>query len=259
MINYSRNQKYFNPGVPWSAYFLWFIGFLFSFYSIISFLSNQFKLDFLLIQICVVTLSLLFILAGTQSYFKHKRSIPTDTEIDNAFKGRVYRAVNEGYRKLGISLNDVNQIEPIVVKGYLFDKVESIVVKGYLTDKKISIYYSKVGKDGLLRSSNCQCVVIYLSRKQLFVYNIKFSLVHPEIIESTEEYFYPDIVTISTSSAVIEINETFNIKGIKKDYFQLITTGGNALLCPIDDLQSIEQSLHMMRHLVRQHKNKIQI
>ncbi len=243
MLNYERNRRYFFPGTPLLAYFLFFISIFTITVSVASIVTEIEFHNFLLIQIGLLIIGLLCILLGVFSYYSYKRKIPTDTEIDNVCKGRVYQALTQGLLKIGISPTDVNRAQPIVIGGYFFQKI-------------LTKSYSKVGEDGVRRSSNYQCLILYLSEKQVFVYNLKFSLITPEITESTEEYFYQDIVTISTSTQYVELSDHLRLVGFQKDFFQLITTGGNSLTCPIDDLSSIETSLHQLKQFVRQRKNQ---
>lgn len=176
-------------------------------------------------------------LIGVFVYMKIQNKV-SDEHIDTEYKKGFSGIVNKGLDKLGIDEDEVTLIEPIVIHGPYYKNIASG-------------YYSKKGEDNRWRSSNYEVAVLYFSEKQVYSYNYRFSVVENERNESTDEYFYKDIVSISTSSDSItnNNNETFNL-----EYFKLTTSGGTSISCSIWDMGEVEKAIRGMKQLLREKK-----
>jgi hypothetical protein len=106
------------------------------------------------------------------------------------------------------------------------------------------ILYKK-GRDGRIRSSAAEFTIFLFSENQVFIYTRQFSLIGPEVKESTREYFYRDITSISTETAKFG-SHIFTIK----------ISGGETEKIPIgkEDPDN-QQKITAFRQLIRDKKN----
>ncbi len=149
--------------------------------------------------------------------------------------------------RLGLSSDEVETISPIYISGYYFGNISNIKSK-----------YKK-GMDGLYRSSAYEYTLLLFSEKQLFMFTYRVDVVNDVFDIRTDEYFYEDIVSISTSSEKVVIAE-----GITRDKditydteeFKMITTGGSIVKCAINTFdEQTQKSITAMKHLLRDKKN----
>lgn len=182
---------------------------------------------------------LVLVALGVYIYFKVKGKIK-DSDIDLEYQKGMTDVVKKGLDKLGIDEEEVKLIDPIVIHGPYYKNI-------------VSGYYTRKGEDNRWRSSNYEVTVLYFSEKQVYSYNYRFSIVNSEKNESTDEYFYKDIVSVSTSSDTITTNnnETFNL-----EYFKLTTSGGTSISCAIWDMGEVEKSIRGMKQLLREKKSE---
>ena len=157
----------------------------------------------------------------------------TDAEFDRLVEKK-YHDMNfrqKALDKIGIDESQVNEISPCNFVNYSFDNNER---------------YTKCGNDGFFRSSTYQVTWLFFSDKQVYVYQYTYNLNDNNIKEITEEYFYKDIVNISTST---EIND----KGITFDEF-IITVPGDKLRCAMQDDSEAEDRIRAMKNKLREKK-----
>ncbi|XMB67041.1 hypothetical protein RI065_00560 [Mycoplasmatota bacterium zrk1] len=171
---------------------------------------------------------------------KNKKKIVFDREIDEYIKREGDIIFNEGLNKLGINISDVNFIDPIIINEHLFESTNTPM-------------YSIRGRDGKYRSSNQRTTVFYLSSNQVYVYRKLHSLVGSEHSSSTHEYFYTDIVSVSTNT---DKNKNINEIDYKYDVeiFKMTMTDGNQVECRISDIQALESQVKALRQVVRDQK-----
>lgn len=164
---------------------------------------------------------------------------PADGEIDQAYQDGLSDVVEKGLKKLGIDEDEVKLIDPIVIHGPY--------------DKNIaSQFLAKKGNDGRWRSSNYEVTVLYFSERQVYSYDYRFSITDNERNESTDEFFYKDIVAVSTSSDNITLSTN---EAITREYFKLTTSGGTSIECSIWDMGQVEKSIKGMKQLLREKKS----
>ncbi|WP_010676891.1 hypothetical protein [Bacillus timonensis] len=223
-MDFKRNKRYFEP-INWK----------FSIIAIIIgliFLAASPVVGIIIIAIPVAYL-----------FFKIKGR-PTDAEIDALVEKEASLAIQKGYDKLGVDPDEVNLIEPIVIHGPRFSRIG----KPYLT---------KAGKDGFVRSSNHDIMTFFFSEQQVYFYKYSFSFIEDEKNESTDEYFYRDVVSVSTSSTSTTYldsrtkkEETFNL-----EIFKLTTSGATSMECAIRDSVTVEPQIRGMKNLLREKKS----
>lgn len=236
-MNYERNKKYFNSeGIKKNA--TW----------------EDLKIPVIVLGVGVVVLFIPFltligiiiaIIGGFMLKSKlGKQEFVTDEEIDRVYREEVSNAIKKGLEKLGLDEDEAKTINPIVISGTYNKKIAKEVM-------------FKKGKDERVRSSNYEVAVLFFSDSQVYSYTYRFSITENEKNEETDEYFYKDIVSISTSSTTETVRDsvTGNEDTFNLEYFRLTTSGGTSIQCAIWDLGAVERSIQGMKQLLREKKS----
>jgi hypothetical protein len=150
--------------------------------------------------------------------------------------------------KIGLDESQVNEIEPVHFEGY------------YLDEKK---GYAKRGKDRKWRTSAYQISWIFFSSTQVYVYQYTFNMDDDGRRETTEEYFYKDITSFSTSSDTVE-KEVLEEGGCMKKpkYTRLnvdsnrfaLVVPGEKFKCSMEQTDYTERAIQGMKAKLREKK-----
>ncbi len=147
--------------------------------------------------------------------------------------------------KIGLDEDQVNEINPIFLHGYNYDK------KGVL---------SKVGSDGRSRSSVYDTTWLLFSDTHVYMYAHTFDMCSGSKWEKTEEYFYKDITNFSTATDSIEVTK---FTGCKKETVKKImvefsrfalVVPGDKFFCSTSGVPDAEQSVSAMKQKLREKK-----
>lgn len=153
-----------------------------------------------------------------------------EAQIANNLVGLRERAMN----KLGLDEDEVNEIEPIKLDGFRYGNGGEL----------------KIGKDGLYRSSKYEAIMLFFSQNEVHIYKWMFDTLEKEQRESTEVYFYKDVVSVSTQTDTIEVGST----KLDNESFKLTTTGGTYVSVSIRDAEHAQRSINAMRALIKNKK-----
>lgn len=167
-----------------------------------------------------------------------------DAEYDK-FYNSVVNAFNPkeaGMRKLGLDdemLNDCTA--PFSIYG-----------------KKYDSYY-RWGKDGVARTNHNEITWLFFSQDQVYIYTLNFKLTEKDKkTENTQEFFYSDIVSVSTGSTSVETNSNYAIDGsnttVETEEFRLVVPG-DKISFAFTSNEVVSQSVQGMKTLIRQKKN----
>lgn len=179
-----------------------------------------------------------FALIGVYLYMKFS-GVPSDSEIDNICTKEIDTIKQKALDKIGLDEDEVKIIDPIIISGYDFDNS-----------------LTKKGKDNHWRSSKYEAIVLFFSEKEIYSYSYKFSIIENKQNQKTEEYFYKDIVSVSTSSDSIVVNDVSgNSQNINIEAFRLTTSGGTSITCSMRDYNQVEKSIQGMKQLLREKKS----
>ena len=129
--------------------------------------------------------------------------------------------------KLEIDEESVSEASPLYFVGYSYENMW-----GNLTR------YEEI-----CRSTICEASVFLFSSEQVFYYCYQNSLLDGSTKESTEEYFYSDIVTLETASDSDDCA-----------YLKLTTTGGGSISARVKDVEEAKKAIRGVKHLLRQRK-----
>ena len=146
--------------------------------------------------------------------------------------------------KHGLDISQVSEIPPVLFEGYVFDKS-----------------WSKKGSDNLWRSSRYQTSCILFSDSQVYFYQYTFNLDDVSKKESTDEYFYKDIVNFSTTSETEEVpiydskGNKDKVENINTTRFQMVVPG-DKVSCALDrNDEETERIIKAMKNKLREKKN----
>ena len=164
----------------------------------------------------------------------------SDSEYDSSVSGYANSlSRTKALPKLGVDESEVNEIAPIIMGGYDFKGADMF----------------KEGADKLWRSNVYKVIMLFFSRNELYCYEARFKTTEDKILgDSTDVYFYQDIVSASTAS----VSDTVKIKDkevtINTEAFRLTTKGGTSITVNILNAYQAQESVNAMRALLREKK-----
>ena len=220
-MDFKKNEKYFNPVNLKFPIILIVIGLLLS----------MAMIGIPILIIGVILLILQFV------------GKPSDGDLDRQAHAEIANIKEEALSKLGLDESEVSLIEPIVFEGYDFRNIST------------QSWY-KLGNDGRYRASNYSGTVFLFSENQVYFYQRRFSLINNEKQVNTDEYFYKDIVSASTSSeSMTYTDKKGKQQTIPYEEFVLTTMGATKMFASIRvNDPSVEKSIKGMKNLLREKK-----
>lgn len=228
-MDYEKNVRYFSPVTYGGPSFLIIA-------SIVLFAIAYFGKDFrcVLIGTGVLALAILWIISK-------KKKIVSDEEYDASVASELQNLKERALSRLGIDEDEVKEIDPIGFDSYSFD--------GALC--------GKIGKDGKWRTSKYKCIMMFFSAGEIHCYTYHFDTLIDKKTESTDVYFYRDVISVSTASESVS---AFGMNDIKREYLKLVTTGGTSVSFSLrdDDGEKVQRSINAMRALLREKKQVMQ-
>lgn len=217
-MDYKKNQKYFQPANLKAGIIVCLIG--------------------LVLLAASPIVGIIAIAFGALLIYIQVGGRPTDEEIDAAVTSQLKDMKTRALRKLGVDEDEVSEIAPITFDGYVYNKA-----------------LIKQGKDGKYRSSKYQAVMFFFSSNEVHCFTYDFSIVESSQKESTDVYFYKDIVSVSTQTEGTEYSVG---KGKSSqfdyEYFKLTTTGGTSISCAVRNIDDAQRSINGMRSLIKNKK-----
>lgn len=189
----------------------------------------------------MVVVGLIFAGLGGFLLYNQTQGRPTDADIDQAIQAVAGGAREQGLARLGLDESEVNLIQPVVIPG---------------PDLRNSRGMVKKGKDGVLRAAANEVLVLYFSENEVHSYTHQFNVTDPTVRrESTDEYFYRDIVSVSTVSDPERVTlPTGESLEVNWDRFRLTTSGGTSISVAAYNAGELSQSIQGMRALIKQRK-----
>lgn len=222
-MNYKKNKKYFKPINYKNPIIAIVIG------AIIFFVGVDIAKS-----VGAVFFGLL-VLAGGIGYIVIKRKgIITDEEYDSAVASMLKDLHNRALNKLGVDEDEVKEIAPISFDWYVYQGASQ----------------AKKGKDGLWRTNKYEAVMLFFSDNEVHCYTYNFDTTTQRQTESTDVYFYKDIVSVSTASDSVKVLD----QNVDYEYFKLTTAGGTALSVSLRDVGNAQRSINAMRALLKTKK-----
>ena len=161
----------------------------------------------------------------------------------------ISKAKQDGMQRLGIDEGEVGLIAPMVIHGFEYT--------GRVSSKEISkatwVEVSLPDGKKILATPIYSICVIFFTEHVVQRYEHIFSLVSDDEIKNTDEYFYKDIVSVSTAAESGKYPVGKEEKSYKYDTLVISTAGGKAA-CSTINASGIQDSINGFRSLLKQKK-----
>lgn len=139
--------------------------------------------------------------------------------------------------KIGLDEDEVNEIPPAMFEGFVFQNA-----------------FAKQRANGHWVSSAYQVAWLFFSSTQVYVYRYTFHMDDNKKLESTDEFFYKDVTSFSTSSetetAHLLSNEKFEVETNK---FKMVVPG-DKIYISMDGVENSEDIIQAMKQKLREKK-----
>lgn len=139
--------------------------------------------------------------------------------------------------KIGLDEEEVNEIPPAMFQGFVYKNA-----------------YAKKRANGQWVSSAYQVAWVFFSSTQVYIYRHTFNMDEDKKNESTDEFFYKDVTSFSTSS----VTETAH--GLSDNKFEVETNKfcmvvpGDKLFVSMDGVTDSEAIIQAMKQKLREKK-----
>lgn len=140
-------------------------------------------------------------------------------------------------RKLGVDEDEVNEISPVNFGGYRHDKDA----------------YSKRNASNRWVSSKYEVSWIFFSSTQVYIYKFTFNMDEDKTRETTEEFFYKDVTSFSTSQEIDYVTWNEKQYEVTVDNFTM-TVPGDKLYLVVTDLEEADTIISGMKQKLREKK-----
>ena len=228
-MDYEKNRRYFTPVTYGGPTFFIIV-------SLVLFAITYFGKNYwcALVGVVLFALSILWIISK-------KKKIVSDQEYDMSVAQELNNMKERALSRLGIDEDEVKEIEPIAFDSYSFEGAQC----------------GKIGKDGKWRTSKYKCIMMFFSAGEIHCYTYHFDTIMDQKTESTDVYFYRDVISVSTASESVS---AFGMNNIKREYLKIVTTGGTSVSFSLrdDDGEKVQRSINAMRALLREKKQVMQ-
>jgi hypothetical protein len=176
--------------------------------------------------------------------------VVTDNDIDKVCENHLKNLKSMAINKLGIDEDQVEEAPPISFCWYHYDALMQVKPQ------------YKMGADGTLRSSHYKGLIYLFSAEQIYYYEYRFSLLEDKKQEMTDEYFYNDVVSVSTKSDIItygDENATFGgtVHSVNVETFTLTTSGGTSVGATLRNIEDAQDTINAMKNLLRSKKQQL--
>jgi len=139
--------------------------------------------------------------------------------------------------KIGLDEDEIKEIPPAMFEGFVFKNA-----------------YAKKRANGLWVSSSYQVSWIFFSSSQVYLYSHTFNMDEDKKLERTDEFFYKDVTSFSTSS------ETEEARGVGDEKFEVETNKfamvvpGDKMYMSMDGVPNAEEIIQGMKQKLREKK-----
>jgi len=138
---------------------------------------------------------------------------------------------------IGLDEDEVKEIPPAMFEGFVFGDA-----------------YAKKRANGDWVSSRYQVTWLFFSATQVYVYSYTFRMDEDSKSEKTDEYFYKDVTSFSTSSESEEATDTNNKKFKVESNKFAMRVGGEPFFMSMDGVSNAEQIIQGMKQKLREKK-----
>lgn len=184
---------------------------------------------------------------------------PSDSEVDTIFQESLDKLLQHSKNILSLFGSDREFSEPLVIEVPTLTSTYGVPPEDLKWQK---------GKDGTLRFSIHNFIVIYLTERHLAAYTCDFNFIRDvPLNESTREYHYQDIISVATYEWSEALNEPTGQKHSNAQIFRLAIASGENIEVRIERGQlrqmtkeedvptiGLDQTVKTIRAMVREKK-----
>lgn len=184
-------------------------------------------------------------------------SLPDDAEVDKWFQEDLARIVEQSLSKAGLDKSELVQA-PIPVTGPILWSTNGVSTEDLRWKK---------GNDNFVRFSINRITVILLSNQLLAAYACDFNFIkNVALNESTQEYHYKDVVSVSTQEDSTSYTLPNGISMVNSQAFRLSVASGESIKVVISAAKlsevtggtipttSAEKAVQIIRTMLREKK-----
>lgn len=208
---------------------------------------------------------LVFIGAVVWAVMKYKNARPTDEEIDAQAESLCQEMRGKALEKLGVDEEQINIAPALEFWNYSFEPE-------FNADQEVGACLHIRGKDGCWRTCVVELHGIYFSEGGVHHYEKKVSLVSNSTKDTTDEYFYKDIVSVETETKAEKVKivpfgagllgkilrrlrkAKDQVATANNEYFAIANSGGGRFGCSMRHPERFEAAVNAMRALLREKK-----
>jgi hypothetical protein len=155
----------------------------------------------------------------------------TDQEMDQFLNEDLIALGKHGLNKVGVDATELVG--------------EPVQVTGFPRSLSGAEFHYKKGKDNIIRFTPTQATLIFFTQNQLVAYSCAYdSTTGKPLNESTEEYFYRDVVAVSTKTTSVNLNlgkELGSVQATAAEEFTLTTSGGTSISVVLKDASLVQK------------------
>ena len=179
-----------------------------------------------------------------QAEFDHRCST-WDHEFDLYYQRTVeqMRLRQTAMSKIGISEEQLADVEPFFIYGSILSGAQD---------------WFRTDASGVIRADHNEITWLFFSKDQVYLYNIKFRLTTPKKTETTQEFFYTDIVSVTIGSESTSVDSRNCVDGlsssaIEVEKFKLIVPG-DKMSFAFTSNDGVSGSIQAMKNKIRDKK-----
>ena len=145
--------------------------------------------------------------------------------------------------KIGISEEQLADVEPFFIYGSILSGAQD---------------WFRTDASGVIRADHNEITWLFFSKDQVYLYNIKFRLTTPKKTETTQEFFYTDIVSVTIGSESTSVDSRNCVDGlsssaIEVEKFKLIVPG-DKMSFAFTSNDGVSGSIQAMKNKIRDKK-----
>lgn len=179
---------------------------------------------------------LIMIIIGLISISGNNKEKPlTGEEYDKLVINLVNSTETDPREYLGLSISDVDEIDPISFEGYKFDGATRV---------------KKDNLDNIWRSDIYEKGILFFTQNEIHIYKLQLNAITENVTETTEVFFYNDVVSVSTKTETVKIGNNT----VESVCFVLTPSSGTSINIALSGNENRQKAINKMRTIIKEKK-----
>lgn len=217
VMNYKANLKYFKP--------------------------RKLKWQIILIVVGLILLApkggavfgVILIIIGVAIIVFKSVGRPSDQDIDGQFNLKIADIRKIAQHRLMLDDDQISMIDPLQFSGYRFDGAQV-----------------KKGKDGKMRSSLGEAMIIFFDEGGLHVFTYRFSILDPREEIGMNQYSYRDVVQVYAGSSADNVDNS----SVPMETLTIELQGNQKVWITLPQSEDVLRSMQGARQLIMERKRQ---